>query len=193
MDTIDAIKTRHSVRIYKNKPVPKDLLKEIVESGIRAPSSMNKQPWRFIVVTKKDVIRTLSDEAKFELLKFLRTEEACEKYGDAVERFTKRAESPDYMIFYHAPAVILVIQTQETANGQFDHGLAAQSILLAAHNLELGAVPVGLSIPLNTSFLARKLLNLKKEEKIVISFPVGYPDEQPSGTERNFDVIDWIE
>ena len=88
MNTLETIKTRRSIRKYKNKPVPKELLKQIVDAGICAPSSMNKQPWRFVVVTKPDAIKTLSDEAKSELVKFLKSEDGKKKYGDAVGRFT---------------------------------------------------------------------------------------------------------
>jgi len=193
MNTIETIKTRRSVRKYKNMPVPKELLQQIVEAGICAPSSMNKQPWRFIVVTKPDTIKTLADEAKSELLKFLQTEEAKKKYGDAVGRFAKRAQSPDDIIFYNAPSVILVIQTQEAANGQFDHGLATQNMLLAAHELELGTVVVGLAVPMGKSTTVRSLLKMKKDEKLVIAFPVGYPDETPDDLDRDFDVVDWVE
>jgi len=193
MNTLEAIKTRRSIRKFKDKPVPKELLQQIVEAGICAPSSMNKQPWRFVVVTKPDAIKTLSDEAKSELLKFLKTQEGRNKYGDAVDRFIKRAEKPGDMIFYNAPSVILVIQTEEAANGQFDHGLATQNILLAAHELGLGSVVVGLAVFMGNSSSVRKLLKMKNDEKLVIAIPIGYPDETPHGLERDFDVVDWIE
>jgi nitroreductase len=170
-----------------------ELLQQIVEAGICAPSSMNQQPWRFVVVTKSDAIKTLSDEAKSELLKFLKTDEAKKKYGDAVERFTKSAESAGDIIYYNAPSVILVIQTKEAANGQFDHGLATQNMLLASHDLGLGSVPVGLSVPLNNSVVAREMLKMGKDEKLVISLPVGYPDETSDELDRDFDVVSWVE
>lgn len=193
MNTLEAIKTRRSIRKFINKPVPKDLLKKIVEAGICAPSSMNRQPWRFIVVTNPNAIKTLVIEAKSELLKFLKTDEAKKKYGDAVGRFAKRAEGAGDIIFYNAPSVILVIQTQEAANGQFDHGLATQNMLLAAHDLGLGSVPIGLAVPMNNSGIARKLLKMTKDEKLVIAFSVGYPDESPDDLDRDFDVVSWIE
>ena len=138
-------------------------------------------------------LKILVGEAKTELLKFLRTEEARGKYGEAVKRFAKRAESKEDMIFYNAPAVIFVIQTEESASGQFDHGLATQNILLSAHELGLGSVCVGLAVPMNKSDSARKLLKMKKYEKLVIAIPVGYPDETPEAHERDFEVVSWVE
>jgi len=193
MNTLEAIKTRRSIRKFKNKSVPKSELAKIIEAGIRAPSSMNKQPWKFVVVTNPEKIKKMVDVAKTELITFLKTPEGKKKYPGAVERFMQRAQKPDDMIFYNAPAVIFVIQTEEAANGQFDHGLATENILLSAHELGLGTVCVGLAVFMENSESARKMLGMKKGEKIVITIPIGYPDETPEEHERDFDVVDWIE
>ncbi len=50
MDVIEAIKERKSIRGYKPDPVPKEVLEEILEAAIRAPSSMNTHPWEFTVI-----------------------------------------------------------------------------------------------------------------------------------------------
>jgi nitroreductase len=192
MNTLDAIKTRRSIRKFKNTLVPKSELEKIMQSAIWAPSSMNKQPWRFVVATKSETMKMLSDIAKAELKKFLQTEEAKKKYGDAVGRFMKRAENSDDVIFYNAPALIVVLQTQEAANGQFDHGMAAMNIMLAAHELGLGTVPVGLGVFITNSPEARKILKMRDNDKIIITIPVGYPDETPSPTERDFGAVEWI-
>jgi nitroreductase len=46
---IEAIRKRRSVRSYESKPIPKDIIKTIIEAGNEAPSAMNSQPWRFVV------------------------------------------------------------------------------------------------------------------------------------------------
>ena len=60
MDTFDAIKKRRSVRHYTGDPVPKSDLEKIVDAGRLAATGSNKQPWNFIIVTQKDVIKQLS-------------------------------------------------------------------------------------------------------------------------------------
>ncbi|MCK4723575.1 MAG: nitroreductase family protein, partial [Dehalococcoidia bacterium] len=50
MDVIDAIKARYSVRAYKPEPVPKDILAELMEVALRAPSWANTQTWEFAIV-----------------------------------------------------------------------------------------------------------------------------------------------
>ena len=51
MDYDEVIRGRRSIRGYLDKPVPKELIREIIELAMRAPSSMNTQPWHFYVIT----------------------------------------------------------------------------------------------------------------------------------------------
>lgn len=60
MDTLDAVKTRKSVRAYDPKPVPAELLRQVLEAGRIAPSAMNYQPWHFVVVTDPERRTALS-------------------------------------------------------------------------------------------------------------------------------------
>lgn len=47
---IEAIERRRSIRAYQDRPVPRRILEEILRAGTLAPSSKNRQPWRFVVV-----------------------------------------------------------------------------------------------------------------------------------------------
>ena len=57
MDYDEVVMGRRSIRGYKKEPVPKDLIREIVQMAGRAPSSMNTQPWHFHVVTGEPLDR----------------------------------------------------------------------------------------------------------------------------------------
>ncbi|MEJ2127043.1 MAG: nitroreductase family protein [Candidatus Bathyarchaeota archaeon] len=52
MSVIEVISSRRSIRKYENKQIPKQDLDQILEAGRQSPSAMNKQPYRFVVVTK---------------------------------------------------------------------------------------------------------------------------------------------
>ena len=57
-----AIKNRRSIRRYQEKAVSKAMIQEILQAGILAPSSKNRQPWKFVVVegeSKKDMISAM--------------------------------------------------------------------------------------------------------------------------------------
>ncbi|MBE0593452.1 MAG: nitroreductase [Gemmatimonadales bacterium] len=51
MDFDEVIRARRSIRGYQKRPVPKALIREIIELAMRAPTSLNTQPWNFFVVT----------------------------------------------------------------------------------------------------------------------------------------------
>ncbi len=59
MEVFDAVRTVLAVRAYQDKPVPPDVVRRIVEAGRLTASSMNGQPWHFIVVENRDTLRQL--------------------------------------------------------------------------------------------------------------------------------------
>jgi len=50
MDIVEAIRSRKSIRGYKPEPVPKEILREILEAATRSPSALNTQSWEITVV-----------------------------------------------------------------------------------------------------------------------------------------------
>jgi nitroreductase len=72
---IEAILTRRSIRKYRDKPVSRELLETIVDCGRLAPSSKNVQPWEFIVVTERAMLRKLAGLATSG--KFIAEASAC--------------------------------------------------------------------------------------------------------------------
>ena len=47
---MDAINSRRSIRRFSDREIPHDIICKIIESGIKAPSSKNRQPWKFMVI-----------------------------------------------------------------------------------------------------------------------------------------------
>lgn len=64
MEVFEAVRTLLAVRKYQNKPVPPEIVRRIVEAGRLTGSSMNRQPWHFIVVENRDTLRKLGAFAK---------------------------------------------------------------------------------------------------------------------------------
>lgn len=68
MDAIAMLKTRRSIRTYLDKPVPKDIISDIVDCGRLAATAMNRQPWHFVVICdrkRREHIASLTDYGKF--------------------------------------------------------------------------------------------------------------------------------
>jgi len=64
MDAITAIKTRRSTREFANKPIPKQILEDLVDAGRLAPTARNVQPWEFIVVTQPETLKKIGQIAE---------------------------------------------------------------------------------------------------------------------------------
>ncbi|MDO8589554.1 MAG: nitroreductase family protein [Armatimonadota bacterium] len=68
MDAVECMKTRRSIRAYKEGAVPREVIEEIVDCGRMAASAMNIQPWQFIAVTDENTrsrIADITDYGKF--------------------------------------------------------------------------------------------------------------------------------
>lgn len=63
MEAIQALKTRRSIREYKQEAVPQDVLKQLIDCARLAASARNEQPWEFIVVLDKGIKKQISDLA----------------------------------------------------------------------------------------------------------------------------------
>lgn len=75
MEIIEAIKTRRSIREYKDKSILKKVLQNLVDVARFAPTARNVQPWEFIVVTKADTLKQLGDI--IETARFIAKGKAC--------------------------------------------------------------------------------------------------------------------
>ncbi|MCX5710218.1 MAG: nitroreductase family protein [Candidatus Omnitrophica bacterium] len=64
MDTFEAIKTRRSIRAFKDKTIPRDILEKLVDAGRFAATARNVQPWKFVIVTDKNTLKKLADLAE---------------------------------------------------------------------------------------------------------------------------------
>ena len=61
MDVFEALYTTRAMRRVSEKPIPDDVLKQMVDAGIRAPSGSNRQGWKFIVVTDSEIRNELGN------------------------------------------------------------------------------------------------------------------------------------
>jgi len=75
MDALEALKTRRSIRAYKKKKMPKNVLAGIIDCARLAPTANNRQPWEFIVVTGKETRKKIADMTTYG--KFIANAAAC--------------------------------------------------------------------------------------------------------------------
>lgn len=185
---IEAIKKRRSVRAYNARPISRDILNAVIEAGNEAPSAMNSQPWRFVVVEDSEAKRKLLGAALPQAKKF--TEMVKEIYPVRYEAIKKRyAELPD-PIYYSAPTIVFVI-----GNGRYaGHScpLACENMMLAAHSLGLGSCWVGFGAMVLEDPEVRNLLELKEDESIFGPILLGYPKGETARPPKREPKVKWI-
>ena len=64
MEVFDAVRTALAVRQFQDKPIPEPIVRQIIEAGHLTASSMNGQPWHFIVIENKETLRKLGSLAR---------------------------------------------------------------------------------------------------------------------------------
>lgn len=185
---IEAIKKRRSVRSYEDRPVPRDILDIIIDAGNQAPSAMNSQPWRFVVIEDKVLKKKLLGAALPNAKKILENVKTFdpERYAQIMKRYDE-LEDP---IYYSAPAVIFVIGAGRYA----DHScpLACENIMLAAYSLGIGSCWVGFGSMVTEDAEVVKALDIKEDEKIFGPIVLGYPKIFPDSPQKKPPYVKWV-
>lgn len=189
MNTVlETILNRRSVRSYKPQPIPADILKTIIEAANQAPSGMNTQPWRFVVVEDRDFKRKLVEIAVPNSKKYLEPLKDVNPARHA--SIMKRYEELEDPVYYSAPAIIFVIGSGTYASDSCP--LACSNLMLAALSFGLGSCWVKLGSLVADNPEIASALELKKGEAIFGPILVGYPAELPKAPPKKEPVIKWI-
>jgi nitroreductase len=185
---VEVIKKRRSVRSYDSKSIPRDVLNTIIEAGNEAPSAMNSQPWRFVVVEDKEIKRKLLNAAVPQAKKI--TELVKDVDPERYEAIKKRyAELPD-PVYYSAPTIVFVI-----GNGRYAaHScpLACENMMLAAQSLGIGSCWVGFGAMVTEDTEVRNILELKDDDAIFGPILLGYPKGETKRPPKKEPKVKWI-
>lgn len=198
MELREAIERRKSIRAFRQEPVPREVLDEILEKSLRAPSWGNTQPWRITVVGGKVLASMVEDFLK----KVTANEPSCpdvEFPGVWPESLLRRYRENGRMLFtvlgigredrekrdhhrlnmlrfFAAPQVIYLHQERALSPYSiFDAGLLAQNIILMAAEAGIGTCFLAVSVLFCD--VIRKHTGIPESDRILIGLAVGYPDE----------------
>lgn len=150
---LNVIKTRRSIRSFKDQPISDDDAEKILDAARLAPSGGNRQRWEFVYVKNPQVLRMIKN---------------CSPglYGDAAAVIVIGMEE-EREAFGRTDYSDIV--------GIMDMGFAAENILLAAHSLGLGGCAIA---SFNESGI-RKVLDAPEGWKPMLLVSLGYPTKVP--------------
>ena len=191
-----AFEDRRSIRKYKEQDVPKDIIEKILQAGILAPSSKNRQPWRFIVMT---------GATKADMVSVMRCGIEREKQAPLLPDSSKYISGAEYTakIMQQAPVTIFIVnplgadlQKQLTPEERIYEICNAQSVGAAIGNMALAATGLGLgSLWICDTYFAYPELKewLGIDGEIFAALIVGYADEEPAARPRKTleEVTEW--
>jgi len=161
MEIDEIIKGRRSIRKYQSREIPDSVIKELIGLAAQAPSSMNGQPWYFIVV---------------------RAERTKEKLAEIKNRYCP-VEKQNYKADFlrEAPVIIVVcVDKQKSYEREIENGvLATANLMLGAYSRGLGSVYLSayrMGEP-RISQEVRQVLDIPQTIDPITIVPLGYPDE----------------
>lgn len=200
MEFDDVVRGRRSIRGYKPDPVPRDLIEEIIGLAMRAPSSMNTQPWHFHVIGGAALDRIRAGNAARNLAGVPHSREfrigapfagkhRDRQIGVAKQLFAAMgiarddaAARQDWVLRgfrqFDAPVCVIVTYDRDLAGSDdtaFDCGAVATALVTAAWSRGLGAVINSQGIM--QSPVVREHARIPDDQVIMKSIALGWPDE----------------
>lgn len=157
---LDFVFSRRSIRKYQNKAVPAELLSDLLEAAMSAPSAVAKDPWHFIVVQSRETLDKITGIL------------------------------PNGKMLREAPVAFIVCGDINKANLQEESYLlqdlsaAVENILLSANSLGLGTCWLGVHPRAERLAGIRQLFALPDHIIPMCGIAIGWPAEQPAARTR---------
>ena len=107
-------------------------------AAVRAPTAMHAEPWQFVIVQDADRLKRLSDRAKAAL--------ATDARLHPDRRHADIFAQPQFNVFYDAPTLIIICASTPGPFATADCWLAAQNLMLRAHEIGLGTCVIGSAV-----------------------------------------------
>ncbi len=181
-EVLKVLKSRRSVRSYKQEQISEESLDLIIKSGIYAPSANNQQPWHFTVIQNKELLDFINEKAKELMIK------------SESEFLQKAGANADFQITYHAPTLIIVSGKKDAPNWSTDCSIALENMVIAAESLDIGSVWIGMLRFFFQQEDAVKKLGLPEGYVPFYGIALGYKanEVEQSEPKRNMDVVEYI-
>jgi len=158
METLEAIRTRRSIRKYADRSVPEKVVETLLRAAMAAPSAGNEQPWQFVVLDDRETLAAIPEY------------------------------HPYSAMLKEAPLAIVVCGDVrlERYKGYWvqDCSAAMENLLLAAHASGLGAVWLGIYPMEERVVKTQELLKLPGEVIPLGIAALGYPAEEKEPADR---------
>ena len=156
INVLDAITNRRSIRNYTDQEIDQDTVHKIIKAGIWAPSGLNNQPWRFVIIKDKSIRAKIAEQTHYS------------------------------HIVLTAPCLIAVYLDRNAMYDDIKDaqsaGACIQNMLLATEALGLGAVWLGQI--LKNKDAVRNILDLDESLELMAVIAIGHPSRRDQESQR---------
>ena len=172
---IETIMARRSIRKYKDEPVSREVLDQMMECGINAPNGQNKQSWEVRVVDKPEVMAEIKNTLNA----------AYPNMSDAAS------------CFRGAPVMVFLARAKSYDFSAYDCGLMAENMMLSAWSLGVGSICLGSPVRMINDNPAcapiLKRLGFSEGYEFCLCVGLGYADEAPAAKPRDKAKVKYVE
>jgi nitroreductase len=184
MDLFDAIHRRRSVRDFATESPDDSVMRRLIDAAVWAPSAINQQPWHFTVVRDQRKLNAISGQAKAHML--------AAPTNAMPSHLREMLGNPDFQIFYHAPALIVISAVNAGHWAVENCALAAENLMLAACAEGLGTCWIGFAQSWLQTPAGKTALELPTACLPVAPIIVGRPTSSLHPVPRKEPQIHWL-
>jgi nitroreductase len=169
MSALDAIYARHATRAYTTDAVDDATIRTLLAAAVHAPTAMHLEPWAFVVVQDRELLRHISERAK-------------QLAGAALHA---PFADPAFNIFYNAGTLIVICGKPKGTFVSADCWLAAENLMIAATAMGLATCPIGFAVAALTDPEIKAQLGIPADVTTFAPIIVGVPATIPAASPRH--------
>jgi nitroreductase len=180
----EAILARRSVRAYTQDKLGHNTIQTLLEAAVRAPTAMQEEPWAFVVIQDKQILKQLSERAKPIFI-----EEVRHRNAQGVSHSFAHYDKPDFDIFHGANTLIVICAKPSGLFVVADCWLAAENLMLASCDMGLGSCVIGSAASVLNIRKVKSELGIPDDYAAIAPIIVGVPSGETVPTSRKEPLI----
>lgn len=170
MTVQEAIYGRRSVRQYLPDVLDRATVQKLLDAAVHAPTAVHEEPWQFVVIQDRALLKRLSDKAKQ-----LVQRELHAASDERNQHLLQIVRNDDFNIFYNASTLVAIAVKPMSQFVTADAWLAAENMLLTAYSLGLGSCVIGFAVAVLNDAEVKRELGIAEEIQLVAPMIFGVP------------------
>jgi nitroreductase len=174
-DILYAIYHRRAIRSYTAELPPAEVIRNLLDAAVQAPTAMHAEPWAFVVIQSRQVLKRLSDRSKQMLLDEVKAGSDLAPDVATRNRLLAMLGDASFNIFYDAGTLVVICRKPDGRYAEADCWLAAENLMLAACAKQLGTCCIGFAVPVLNAADVKHELGIPQDYAAVVPVIVGHP------------------